>query len=187
MPKRREPDPPTAGSAKELAEILKVKRPTVYEWAKRGMPREPDGTYDVAKVQKWRAENLHRVLPRTGGPERQKGPREDDTDDDAGIGNGRVVDEDTRRTRRARAQLLELELQARQAQLFQVDVIEGWLAEVLTELRRALLGQGKHIAPLLLGVTTAAEIQAIIDKSNFAMLERLSRSDRMPWRSRRSE
>lgn len=45
-----------AATVTELATALGVNRGTVHEWLRAGLPRNPDGSFDVGTVERWRAE-----------------------------------------------------------------------------------------------------------------------------------
>jgi hypothetical protein len=45
---------PSAANQADVARYFDVRRSTVSDWAYRGMPTEPDGTYNLVKVRQWR-------------------------------------------------------------------------------------------------------------------------------------
>ena len=51
----------------EVAKALKVSSRTVRYWGSDGMPTNPDGTYDIIKIQAWRT-----AKNKKGNPEENK-------------------------------------------------------------------------------------------------------------------
>lgn len=141
-----------------LAEAMDVTRMTVHNWKKRGMPREPDGSYDPEKIIRWRATWDDQVV-----------------DDGAGT----IEATETLRFwdtqfRKFRAKREELEFLQKQGELIPRTEAVGLLVSRATEFKRELLGRARRLAARL-AHKNAKDISAILEKDSISILEKYSR------------
>ena len=127
--------PARAPTPKELAKALGVARGTVYRWIRHGCPREPDGSFDVSHVSRWRAT--------------QAAAR-----GDSGAGATAVE-----RWQAARAERIELEVRELRGELIRRDEVEELMANVAAAMRRDMRRLGRKLARDLVNVPDAREIQ----------------------------
>lgn len=125
----------------EVAKALHVSVRSVQHWVRDGMPRGPEGYYDLIDIQTWRA---------------TKNRKDKNSDEEDKI-KWEV------RHREYRARLTELELKKAYGLVLNKEEVEaGRVARILT-VKRALLLLGKTVAPVIVGMEPR-EIQAYIDE-----------------------
>ena len=158
-------------SLAELAKALDVDFSTAFRWKSAGVPIEPDGGFDVEKVDAWRKERVSNAR-RRGPPAMEWKERE----------TAPASGEDKRWTneyRKAKALKEVMLLQELRGQLIETEKVEQFLVSRALELRKSLLGLGRRLAPVLVGRTTR-EIQAEVDAATTRILEEYSREDGTP-------
>lgn len=139
----------------ELAALIGVTGKTICEWAKLGMPKVRQGTYDFRKVFPWWMEN---IISRD--------------DDDDGTTTALKRDFLREKIRKARVEADEAE-----GKVWPVDEIHGQWCRRVAELRQALLTLAVRLPALLEG-KPISEMRNMIQKEASTMLETYSRGSR---------
>ena len=139
-------------TASAVAKIFGIRRQSFAAW--KGLPRNPDGTFDLAAVVQWRVESLTEQLR---APEPESSALE--------------------RYREARARRAELEVGQLQDSLVDKADVEARWGRVLSHLVQAFDGMGKVLAPRLamrhekeIAQTVRDEVHHIIATARAAML-----------------
>jgi len=91
-----------------------------------------------------------------------------------------VVDTGRTRHESARAELAELELAERRAQLVTVDGAEMWFASACHRVRARLIGLPSRLAPAILGARSVPEALARIEPLIHEVIEELRKGDDVP-------
>ena len=111
----------------EVAKVLRVDKRTVERWVSEGMPREPEGYYNLIDIQAWRM---------------VKNEKENDPDEREKI-------KWDIRYREYKARLAEFELKKAYAQVLSKEVVEaGRIARILA-VKSALWALPKVVAPIV--------------------------------------
>jgi len=125
---------------REVAETLGVSPRTVRLWRQRGMPRRPDGRYDLSEIRRWRQEHV------------------------GGVGGSKTAVERLRevtiRYREVRTELEKIKLQRERGELVSLEEAARDVATRLRDMRRRL-----EAIPLLadrLVGCTAQEIRRVL-------------------------
>ena len=141
-------------TASAVAKIFGIRRQSFAAW--KGLPRNPDGTFDLAAVVQWRVENLAEQL-RSRAPEPPSTALE--------------------RYREARARRAELEVGQLQDSLVDKADVEARWGRVLSHLVQSFDGLGKVLAPRLamrhekeIAQTVRDEVRHTIATARAAML-----------------
>lgn len=148
----------TISTIKKLAETLEISRKTAHVWKKKGMPVEPDGTYDPERITSWRA-------------------TWDDTVIDDGAGSAENCESLRywdREFRKFRAKREELEFQVRSGELVPRTQLVDLLVERATEFKRELLGRARRLAARL-AHKTSKEVAAALEEDSLQILRKYSR------------
>ena len=139
-------------TASAVAKIFGIRRQSFAAW--KGLPRNPDGTFDLAAVVQWRVESLTEQLR---APEPESSALE--------------------RYREARARRAELEVGQLQDSLVDKADVEARWGRVLSHLVQSFDGMGKVLAPRLamrhekeIAQTVRDEVHHIIATARAAML-----------------
>ena len=141
-------------TASAVAKIFGIRRQSFAAW--KGLPRNPDGTFDLAAVVQWRVESLTEQL-RARAPEPESSALE--------------------RYREARARRAELEVGQLQDSLVSKSDVEARWGRVLSHLVQAFDGMGKVLAPRLamrhekeIAQTVRDEVRHTIESARAMML-----------------
>jgi hypothetical protein len=141
-------------TASAVAKIFGIRRQSFAAW--KGLPRNPDGTFDLAAVVQWRVESLTEQL-RARAPEPESSALE--------------------RYREARARRAELEVGQLQDSLVDKADVEARWGRVLSHLVQSFDGMGKVLAPRLamrhekeIAQTVRDEVRHTIETARAAML-----------------
>jgi len=141
-------------TASVVAKVFGIRRQSFAAW--KGLPRNPDGTFDLAAVVQWRVESLTEQL-RARVPEPPSTALE--------------------RYREARARRAELEVGQMQDSLVSKSDVEARWGRVLSHLVQSFDGMGKVLAPRLamrheteIAQTVRDEVHHIIATARAAML-----------------
>lgn len=135
---KKDKNPAIAKTQEEVAKALKVSTRTVQYWQHDGMPKNPDGTYDILKIQEWR--NLKNG---SGDPDSDK-------------------DKWDIQYRQYKALNEELEYQKKKGDLLDKREVQVEQSAQIQDLKRKFLVLGTQVAPQLIGLDVR-EIQIIID------------------------
>lgn len=165
--------PRVVSSLAELAKALDVDFSTAFRWKSAGVPVEPDGGFDVDKVDAWRKERVSNARRR--GPPAMEFKERESVPASSGGDDKRWTNE----YRKAKALKEVMLLQELRGQLIETEKVESFLVARALELRKSLLGLGRRLAPVLVGRTTR-EIQAEVDAATSRILEEYSREEGMP-------
>ena len=149
----------------ELARAQGVSRPTIYTWKKKGMPVEPDGSFDLEKITAWRATWDVEDLPvvQMAGGSAEGGPDDCET----------MAFWETR-FRRARALNQELDLKVKKKRLIPAEEVDDMLIQRAREFKRELLDRGRRLA-LRCSNKDSKQIAEILEADTIAILEKYSR------------
>ena len=141
-------------TASAVAKIFGIRRQSFAAW--KGLPRNPDSTFDLAAVVQWRVESLTEQL-RARVPEPPSTALE--------------------RYREARARRAELEVGQLQDSLVSKSDVEARWGRVLSHLVQAFDGMGKVLAPRLamrhekeIAQTVRDEVRHTIESARAMML-----------------
>jgi len=118
-----------------LASIFNVTVRAVAHWSNAGCPRHADGTFDPAKVYQWRL-------------------------DHAIEGGGLNLNAQKARLARAQAERAELDLQERRGELLERSSVQANVRGICAAARDRLLGIPERAAPIVVTLSTAAEVFA---------------------------
>lgn len=140
---------------RELAKRLEVNRRTVGIWAKLGdFPGGMSGPWDLELCSAWKRARQKAAADDKAEGKPARVPVADGTDPAS-------LDVDTR-YRWAKAQLAELELRKRQAELVELHLVRAMQVDRTKDLRKALGGLGRKLATRLEGANER-KIQTLID------------------------
>ena len=142
-------------SRKEIAtEVFGVDPSNISRWAKRGMPKEKDGTYDVLKCVTWALDEAKQAGDTPETKESQKW---------------------LTAFRKERALMAKIERQKVEGELIsRGDIIAQWVARV-SEIRNGLLALSDRLTHLLTG-KPEKEVRQIIYDECWDLLDRYSRN-----------
>jgi len=133
---------------KQAARYAKVDERTIRRWAKRGMPRPPDGGY-----QKWILDfyKQNEGQGPTGDRQRELKAQAD--------------------LKETKAKLAQIELDIATGKLVAVEQIEQERIRRILVVKRALLGMGRKLAPALAKTKAPQKIKQIIDELVKSIIE----------------
>lgn len=128
---------------KEAAKCAGVNPRTVRRWVEAGMPKTEDGKYirpmlDIYKANEGSKASEHKE---------QKIKAEVDV-------------------KQTKAELLQMELAEKKGELISADEEDKRDVRKIIAVKRALIGQGRKLAPVLAPITDERKIKKIIDKEN---------------------
>jgi len=126
----------TVRTIADLARRLDVDRGTIRNWTDKGMPREPDGSFEVDDVERWLAE------------------RDDGTDE--GLTYWRI------RKERSAALRGEAELARQQGELISRTEHDAAISSLIESFVSGLEGLPRRVAPLLVACRGYKEIDEIL-------------------------
>jgi phage terminase Nu1 subunit (DNA packaging protein) len=133
----------------ELARLYDCMQSYLPQLVDLGMPREPDGSYDIHKAVPWYIKHL-RESKKTNEAQAKA------------------------RKTEAEAALKELELKAKEEGLITIEDAIQELAEVLSAIRAQLLALPSKVASQLIACETAGEAEGLLKKYIEGTLEELS-------------
>ena len=135
------PDPNNV-QRQTLAPLFDVSETTILQWVnEHDCPRNANGMYSLPAVIAWRLEAVQETNKSTS----DKCPH-------------------NARWRKARADMLIINLKEKQGQLVPVENVEEKWGSLLTQLKQHLLGLANSIAPRVVGLP-ATKISVIIDEA----------------------
>jgi phage terminase Nu1 subunit (DNA packaging protein) len=146
-------------SQKEVAEYLGKGVRTIAYWKAKGMPVNPDGTYDLDSIDAWMDARVRKGIGQPHGEAPESGDKR---------GWEAIYKE-------MKARIAELDLQERQGQLISLEEVRSqWVSRII-EVKTALLGLPRKLPPLLAG-KEKRDIEAVLEAELRYILERFSRS-----------
>jgi phage terminase Nu1 subunit (DNA packaging protein) len=131
----------------EVGRYFSRTKRSIQNWANKGMPVVHEGLYDLHAIEDW-AFNAELIQ------ERPSGRGEETT-------AGTKAHYETE-IRRLQAELKQLELDRKRGESIGIQEHERRIVAQIETVKRALLGVGRTLAPVLVGLE-AREIQAMID------------------------
>jgi len=143
----------------ELGRLMGASIPTVSQWVSKGCPYVQKGSkgkqwiFNVPDVVAWRGEQI--AIQAVG-----------DT-------KSLDIDEARRRKVAAEAALTELDLSVRRGELVEVEVVADTVGEDYANLRAKLLSFPVKLAPQVVGMEDAGEIQSLSESLIHEALEEL--------------
>ncbi|MCW2248282.1 phage terminase Nu1 subunit (DNA packaging protein) [Azospirillum fermentarium] len=146
-----------------LADCFGVSLPTVDAWLRKGMPFERRGArgvdwqFDTADVAKWREEQVQAAV--------------DDALKDLSI------DQLQKRKLMAETSILERRDRLEAKEIFEGSDVERLIAEAVGKCRTRFLAIPTDAADLLVGMTSAAEVRAVLDRLVLDALAELAAMD----------
>jgi len=123
-------------SLSEIAELLGICKSSVWNWVKRGMPKNSDGTYSVAAVRAW-------VAARDAEKNEASKASDDET-------------EWTVEYRKFKALMAKLDYEKRQGQLVEVAEVDAVNVRKVLALKQRLLMLPRTLGPRLVGLNAEA-------------------------------
>lgn len=140
-----------------FARAQNVARSGVYKWARRGMPRLPDGTINLAAARRWLRQNVVR--------KQQHGGK---------VAAGVSLLQARRRRLNAEAAICEMKARAMAASLVETAACRlAWNAHV-KHVRAVLLAIPAELAPQLATITGVLQCQQLLDREIRRVLEELA-------------
>ena len=133
-------------SVAELSESLGVTPSSIYAWLKKGCPRLPDGGFDLAAVEQWRAS-------------RRRPPKLDDENRADGSG----LSPATEKYREFKALDAELKYRERVGELVERAKVDRDWADLGAAMKRDLRAVGRRLSRRLTNIAEPREIQRIIE------------------------
>ena len=124
----------------QVAKAFKVSVRTVQNWVRDGMPKTPEGFYDIIEVQAWRLLKNNQVA---GG----------DTDKEKW---------DTK-FRQMKALLAEMEYKQRLGELVTLEEVEEGRVQRILAVKKALLSLPRRVAPQVVGLDIRST-QSVLEK-----------------------
>jgi hypothetical protein len=137
-----------------LAEVLGVSLVTVFDWAKKGMPKLSRGKFDVRACTAW-------LLARKEAEHQAKL-------------NNLSLDEAERRFRNAKAELAEMELAERRGELVEADAVREMWDKHISAAKTQLLSIPARVAVTLLACKSAEEVHAALETNIRDCLDELA-------------
>lgn len=133
----------------QLSQLFDCTTAYISQLVTAGMPKEPDGSYDINKVVPWYVNQL-------------KGAKK--------------TNEAQARARKleAEAQLKELELRERSENLINVEDAVLEVGEIFSAIRSQMVALPSKVAPQLITCQTAGEAEGMLQKYVYQTLEELS-------------
>lgn len=163
MPKRKPTKvaPGCVATQAELARALGISTSAIQYGLTAGAPAKAAGGWNVEAWKEWRAAN---VSPERGGGARRGGGDE---------GDGARLLKAQADERRAKADLADLRLAIERKDFIARADVESWDRSRIAIVRRGLLGLGRQIAPLVVGLA-AREIEAVVLRECKSLLMRFA-------------
>lgn len=119
------------GTQKDLAAALSVGERTIPNWIKQGMPRTPEGYYNILEISKWHEENIGTPKTKRGSPDGVDWENE---------------------YRKTKAQQALMDLQKNRGELIEIEEVQRGRILRIQTLKNALLALPSRVAPRLEGL-----------------------------------
>lgn len=146
----------------QLGEALGISPSGVKYYLRRGAPQKGPQGYDVEAIREWRDSNVE--APRGGG---KRGSAEE------GVGDRERLLRAQADERRSKADLAGLKLAIERGDYLAKADVEAWDRSRIAIVRRGLLGLGRQVAPLVVGLA-AREIEAVVSRECKSLLHRFA-------------
>ena len=151
---------------KALAEIFGVSERTVRNWIRAGLPRLSKRRFDRLQVQTWLARRDGQAVSRPA-------PGPDPCQPFLPVERGKEFEDS--RMKRARADLLELDLKVRRGELVpRAEVQQMFVARIMA-VKQGLLSLPRALPPQLMVCQTEREMEPVIFKAVHDLLEGFAR------------
>ena len=138
---------------------FKTTERTIYRWERAGMPVLPDGRYDLVQITVWKMGRKG-----SGRPD----PAAEDQEEEGGKAFW------TRREIQARAELKELALKERRAELVELQEVEQLFVARIVAVTQGLESLARALPPLLVN-RSEREMEPIIARRTRALRELFAR------------
>lgn len=158
-------DPIIVGQ-KAVAEIFEVTERTVRNWIKAGMPRLSRRRFDRGQIQAWLDRKDGQVATR---PAPAGDPLQPFLIEQSG------KDFEDARMKRARADLLELDLKQRRGELVPRTAVQQMFVARIMAVKQGLLSLPRALPPQLMVCQTEREMEPVITKAVRDLLEGFAR------------
>ena len=157
-----------ASSLLDLSRILGIGKSTLYVWRDRGLPKLPDGRYDVDEVRRWVAR--FRAL---GDARRGPGNAAASTESIGGIDDAVLAEKVATdvQARKIRVALEALKLQRAKGALVARERVAELLAERASMFRRALDTLVRRCEEKLARASSRPAVRRILEDEIHALLE----------------
>lgn len=136
-------------SRQELAALLGRTLRTITNWSQRGCPRNADGTYNLADVQQWLILRRQRRADPEPSNETIRSAR-----DQCDLYRARYA--------RAKARLLELEMEVKLGRLVDIESVGDKWARIGTQLKQNLETLPASLAAEIAATTSPEEAEGIL-------------------------
>lgn len=144
---------------------------TVYRWQREGMPRLSQNRYDPLQIREWR--ERQRGILRPAGPG-YVDPKQM-TFGDVGSGSGAGKDYQEERLKKAKADLAEMEVLQRRAELIPRGEVSKEIVQRHTGLRQGLLALQRALPPVLIHCQSEREMEVLLGEAFRELLAAWSR------------
>ncbi|MHB8156193.1 MAG: hypothetical protein ACYDEQ_02160 [Desulfocucumaceae bacterium] len=154
---------------KPVAEHFSISVRQVGNWEKAGMPRLSGRRYDLVQIQLWRDQK--KGIP-PGAP---KGPGAGDPRQGF-LTPQRGKDFQEERLKKAKAELVEMEVRQRRGELVEVAEVESMFTARAMAYRQGVMGFTRSLPPQLISCQNEREMEAVLIKAVRELLENVLRS-----------
>ncbi len=162
--------PAVVNSQDQVAKAFKVSARTVPRWIKDGMPVRPDGYYNIIEIQSWRtareAENRYKRTRKakkeqrdTASGKNKKAARKDASESFEYDANTDWISEKDKWDAILKRQKAE---EAAGLLIKKEDAVAA-LKLAVVNVKRQFLAMPKQVAPQIMNMTSAAEVEHILD------------------------
>lgn len=147
----------------QLGDALGISPSGVKYYLRRGAPGKTAQGYDVEAIREWRDSNVE--APRGGGKAAPGG-------EDGGGDRERLLKAQADE-RRAKADLAALKLAIERGDYLAKSEVEEWDRARISIVKRGLLGLGRQVAPLVIGLSIG-EAEVVINRATRDLLNRFA-------------
>jgi phage terminase Nu1 subunit (DNA packaging protein) len=152
---------------KAVAEVFEVSERTVRNWIAAGMPRLSKRRFDRGQIQAWLDRRDGQAVTRSAAPGGD--PRQ------PLLAESRGKDYEDARLKKARAELLEMDIKQRRGELVPIREVEQMFVARIMAVKQGLLSLSRALPPQLVVCQTEREMEPVIAKAVRNLLESFAR------------